>query len=98
MTFNWKVSLSTTTRSVPTSTYVPHAVLVGFEPGTMDSGRFGPLSHLFCLDISFSVEKGCEYNDESNFGVVSWNVDMLHNWILSEMCQLEKVSFFEPHQ
>jgi hypothetical protein len=79
MTFNWKVSPSNTTRSVPPSTYVSHAVLVGFEPRTMDSVWSGPLGHLFCLDISFSVEKGCEYNDEGNFGVASWNVNMLHN-------------------
>ena len=67
----------------------------------MDSVRSGPLGHLFCPDISFSVwKKGHEYtvNHEGNFGVVSWDVDVLHNWILSVMCQLEKVSFFKPCQ
>jgi len=52
------------------SKYVPHAVLVDLEPGTMDSVRSGPLGHLFSPDISFSVwEKGREYtvNDEGNF-------------------------------
>src|SRR6202042_1816757 len=66
--------------------YVPRAVLVDLEPGTMDSVRSGPLGHLFRPDnfvfgqsgAGNNWAKGREYtaNNEDRYG--GWIVEASH--------------------
>ncbi|NXJ65752.1 TBB4B protein, partial [Rostratula benghalensis] len=41
--------------------YVPRAILVDLEPGTMDSVRSGPFGQIFCLDNFVFGESGCDF-------------------------------------
>ena len=74
--FSWSVSTSTTTRQLAASKYriaiavsflirfryVPRAVLVDLEPGTMDSVRSGPFGRIFRPDNFVFGQSGAGNN------------------------------------
>lgn len=67
-----------------TNKYVPRAVLVDLEPGTMDSIRSGPLGGLFRPDNFVFGQSGAGNNwakgrKEDNFCCMLLNADLIFN-------------------
>lgn len=48
--------------------YVPRAILVDLEPGTMDSVRSGPFGQIFQLYITSHLVTGCDKKYSSRLG------------------------------